>query len=284
MSAETNGARDPVRRQEWERWRARRADAVEAPYGPLSVTGTYWIADLGDAGAARGAGLPGEWAESADGTRVLLTASVADGVAVDGVLLAGEARLGADDESDPGSSRVSYGSRRLVLMRREEQWAVRVFDPEAGARRRFPGIDVHPYAPAWVREGSFTPYESGERTVRVGNADGVERGLGLAGELAFTGPEGSAHTLQVAVVEGGGLWAVLADGTSEGEGTRSGGSYRFRFLRTEAPDAGGAVTVDFNRLTLPPCAFTDSFLCPFPPPGNRLSLALPAGERAVRAG
>ncbi|GAA2080797.1 DUF1684 domain-containing protein [Streptomyces albiaxialis] len=259
-------------RREWERWREKRAAAVAAPYGPLSVTGTRWIAEAEDGAIA---GLPGRWAESADGESVLLEAGVADGLAVDDELLAGEVRLGEDDEGDPGASRVSYGPRRLVLMRREGQWVVRVFDPEAPSRRAFQGIDAFPYDPAWVRPGAFRAYEEGERSVLVGNADGRERGLGLAGHLIFTEPGGGEHRLQVAVVAGGGLWAVLADGTSGRT------SYPFRFLRTGAPRAGNAVTVDFNRTTLPPCAFTDNFLCPFPPPGNRLPFDVPAGERNV---
>jgi uncharacterized protein (DUF1684 family) len=119
--------------------------------------------------------------------------------------------------------------------------------------------------------GRFTPYAE-DRTVRVENADGRKRGLGLGGELAFT-LAGRELTLQVTVEDDGSLWAVFADGSSG----RS--SHRFRFLRPAAPDAEGRTTVDFNRALLPPCAFADAFICPFPPPGNTLDLAIEAGER-----
>ncbi|MEV7714647.1 DUF1684 domain-containing protein, partial [Streptomyces sp. NPDC088270] len=85
--------------------------------------------------------------------------------------------------------------------------------------------------------------------------------------------DGAEHTLQVAVEPDGSLWAVFADATS------GSGSYRFRFLRPSAPAGDGGVTVDFNRALLPPCAFADHFICPFPPPGNTLPLAVEAGER-----
>lgn len=39
------------------------------------------------------------------------------------------------------------------------------------------------------------------------------------------------------------------------------------------------MTVDLNRAVLPPCAFADHFICPFPPPGNTLPVAVEAGER-----
>lgn len=73
----------------------------------------------------------------------------------------------------------------------------------------------------------------------------------------------------------GSLWAVFGDATS------GGGSHRFRFLYPAAPDAEGRTTIDFNRAQLPPCAFADHFICPFPPPGNILGVAVAAGERDV---
>jgi uncharacterized protein (DUF1684 family) len=119
--------------------------------------------------------------------------------------------------------------------------------------------------------GRLTPYDEG-RTVRVPNADGRERGLGLGGEVEFR-LDGQEHMLRVSVQGDGSLWAVFADVTS------GDGSYRFRFLHPVAPDAEGRTTVDFNRAQLPPCAFADHFICPFPPPGNTLSVAIGAGER-----
>ncbi|CAM5527733.1 hypothetical protein SGLAM104S_00941 [Streptomyces glaucescens] len=132
------------------------------------------------------------------------------------------------------------------MLVREGEWGVRDFDPAAGARRRFRGIAATPYDPRWSVPGRFTPYAD-ERTVRVENADGRRRGLGLGGQLAFT-LDGRAHTLQVSVEGDGSLWAVFADATS------GNGSYRFRFLRPAAPGPDGRTTVDFNRSQLPPCA------------------------------
>ena len=104
------------------------------------------------------------------------------------------------------------------------------------------------------------------------NADGRERGLGLGGEIVFAF-DGQEHTLRVVVESDGSLWAVFADATG------GDGSCTFRFLRPKAPAADGAVSVDLNRAQLPPCAFADHFICPFPPPGNTLPFPVPAGER-----
>ncbi|MFJ6182815.1 DUF1684 domain-containing protein [Streptomyces sp. NPDC092295] len=258
--------------QDWESWRERRTATVSAPYGPLSLTGTHWLADHPEGQLP---GIPGVWRADEDADEVVLTAADGDGLTADGRPLAGEIRLTAD--SGPfEESRIAAGGRRFVVLRREGLWAVRAFDPESAARRAFRGIEATPYDRDWTLPGRFRPYEA-SRTVRVENADGRERGLGLGGEIAFT-VDGTEHTLQVAIEPDGSLWAVFADATS------GKGSYRFRFLRPAAPAADGTVTVDFNRSLLPPCAFADHFICPFPPPGNTLPIAVPAGERDLLPG
>ncbi|MEV0254861.1 DUF1684 domain-containing protein [Streptomyces sp. NPDC050732] len=251
--------------QDWKHWHEQRTETVSAPYGPLSLTGTHWLADHPDGELP---GIPGHWAPEADA--VVLTAGEDDGLTVDGRPLTGEVLLAADSGPVAGA-RVAHGGRRLVVIRREGLWAVRDFDPDAAARRAFRGIDATAYDARWAVPGRFVPYAE-DRTVTVPNADGKERGLGLGGELSFR-LGGVGHTLRVSVEADGSLWAVFADATS---GTSS---YRFRFLRPAAPDAEGRTTVDFNRSLLPPCAFADHFVCPFPPPGNTLVTEVAAGER-----
>ncbi|MEU4498092.1 DUF1684 domain-containing protein [Streptomyces sp. NPDC023998] len=263
----------PDAAHEWKSWHEHRTAAVSAPYGPLSLTGTHWLPDYPE---GRIPAVPGQWHE--DGDEVVLTAAPEDGLSVDGHPLTGEVRLTADHGPTP-DSRIAHGERRLVLLRREGLWAVRDFDPEAPARQAFKGIEATEYDARWALPGRFTPYAE-HRSVSVQNADGRERGLGLGGEIAFE-LDGEERTLEVAVEPDGSLWAVFADATSGDS------SYRFRFLRPAAPawasprtkSGGGAVTVDFNRSLLPPCAFADHFLCPFPPPGNTLPVGVPVGER-----
>ncbi|OII62093.1 DUF1684 domain-containing protein [Streptomyces sp. CC77] len=265
-SSVTDG--DP--RSDWEHWHEERVTQVAAPHGPLSLTGTHWLADHPD---GRLPAVPGRWRD--DGDAVLLSAAPEDGLTLDGAPFTGEVRLTAD-HVPVDRSRVACGDRRLVVMSREGHRAVRDFDPDAPARHVFTGIEATPYDPRWVVPGRYRPY--GEvRAVRVENADGRERGLHLSGELAFT-LDGARHALQVVEEDDGALWAVFADATSGQD------SYRFRFLRPAPPASDGSVTVDFNRALLPPCAFSAHFICPFPPPGNTLAVAVPAGERQGLAG
>jgi uncharacterized protein (DUF1684 family) len=74
------------------------------------------------------------------------------------------------------------------------------------------------------------------------------------------------------------LFFILRDRTSQ---TTTYGAARF--LYTDFPDHGlsqpGKIWLDFNRLENPPCAYTPYATCPLPPPQNRLTVALPAGEQ-----
>ncbi|MFF9409366.1 DUF1684 domain-containing protein [Streptomyces anandii] len=251
----------------WKQWHERRTETVSAPYGPLALTGTHWLADYPD---GRIPDIPGFWA--ADGDALVLTAAAADGLTVDGRPLDGRVRLEADT-GPVESARVALGGRRLVVLVREGAWGVRDYGPGTPARRVFRGIAATAYDPDRSVPGRFAPYRE-SRTVRVPNADGRSRGPALAGEPAFE-LGGGRRTLKAARQPDGSLWAVFADVTS------GDGGFRFRFPYAEAPDAEGLTTVDFNRAQLPPCAFADHFVCPFPPPGNTLGLAIPAGERTL---
>ncbi|MFI1971122.1 hypothetical protein BLA24_29140 [Streptomyces cinnamoneus] len=253
-------------RRRWEVWREERAEAVSAPYGPLALTGTHWLAEAPE---GRIPAIPGRWTPDPGAGSVLLSAAAEDGLTLDGRPLEGRARLRPD--GGPAVARVAHGERKLPVLRREGLWAVRVFDPGSPRRRAFAGIDVFDHAVRWALPGRFRPYER-ERAVLVAHADGRERPLRLSGELVFA-LGGEEYTLQAGTEADGSLWAVFSDGTSGTAG------YRFRFLRLPAPESGRPVTVDFNRAVLPPCAFADHFICPFPPPGNRLPFPVPAGER-----
>ncbi|MGW6982906.1 DUF1684 domain-containing protein [Streptomyces sp. NPDC054932] len=254
----------------WREWHERRAAAVSAPYGPLALTGTFWLADYPE---GRIPAVPGRWRTTETG--VALTVAAGEPCALDGEPFTGDVVLGAD-ETPPAHSRLSAGELRIVVIRREGEWGVRVFDPAAEARRAFGGLEATPYDPAFAVPGRFRPY-TGDRSVQVENADARARGLGLGGELLFPF-EGAEHALQVAVdPDDGSLWAVFGD-TTGGDS-----SYRFRFLKPGIPDARGAIAVDFNRSLLPPCAFADHFICPFPPPGNTLPFEVAAGERRLKA-
>ncbi|GAB3425176.1 DUF1684 domain-containing protein [Flindersiella endophytica] len=254
---------------DWEDWRARREASVSGVYGPMSLAGTHW---LGKGAPTQVPGVPGEWLVADDGPTV--RASLGDGLLADGVPVGGEVAVRPDTDSAPTS--LSHGDWRLELIEREGEYAVRVYDPHTAARKAFAGIDTYAPQAEWVVPAWFVPFDESE-VVGVRNADGKVRGLELAGELKFAYAR-AEYALQAEQNSDGDLKVVFSDASSGTE------TYRFRFLKVPEPDENGRTVLDFNRAYLPPCAFSEHFLCPFPPPGNALPFPVTAGEKQLLPG
>ncbi|MFE6055643.1 DUF1684 domain-containing protein [Kitasatospora sp. NPDC056446] len=253
--------------EDWKHWSDGRAASVSAPHGQLALTGTHWL-EPEPAGIP---GLPGLWWADTEGVRV--RAAAGDGITVAGAAgpVDGETLLRPD--TDPAADTATLGDLLLVPIEREGELALRVFDPASPRRTAFAGIAAHPYAPEWAVPAVFTPFEDEARSVVVPNADGKDRPLAVTGQIAFT-VAGEHRTLTVSR-SGQGLSGVIADASSGID------TYRFRFITLPEPDADGRTVLDLNRAYLPPCAFSDHFICPFPPPGNRLDFVVEAGEKQV---
>ncbi|MED7948220.1 DUF1684 domain-containing protein [Streptomyces sp. BE303] len=254
--------------EDWKHWSDQRTASVSALHGQLSLTGTHWL----EPDPAEIPGLPGLWWTDTEGIRFRATA--ADGLTVAGAEapVDGEALLRPD--TDPSADTATLGELLLVPIEREGELALRVFDPAAPGRASFAGISAYTYAPEWAVPAVFTPFEGeAAQALVVPNADGKERRLAVSGRIEFT-VAGEHRTLTVSR-SGNGLSGVIADATSGRD------TYRFRFITLPEPDADGHTVLDLNRAYLPPCAFADHFICPFPPPGNRLDFAVEAGEKQV---
>jgi uncharacterized protein (DUF1684 family) len=257
--------------EQWVAWREARQQRLLGPRSPLALTGTHWFEDTLELD-----GVPGRW--EATGSTARLTARATDGVVVDGELLDGTVQVVSDLQLEP--TLVMVGELRLLLIDRDGALAVRVYDPAGPARSGFTGVDLFDFDPSWTVPAIFTPYEQ-TRQVVVPNADGVARPLPLGGTVAFS-RNGIDVTLQVEVDEEfGDLQAVFSDATSRADDPDR-RAYRFRFVNFPPPAADGTTVADLNQAFLPPCAFNEYFVCPFPPPGNGLDLVVEAGERTAR--
>ncbi|WP_022894860.1 DUF1684 domain-containing protein [Agromyces subbeticus] len=236
---------------EWHEWQRRRWRAVSAPYGTAALRHTHWLTTH----PTEFAGAPGRW-------------RLQSGAVVGDSLPNGDSpRLAPGDE-------LEFDVVRLRAFERDGSLALRIIDPDAPSRTSLDGIEVYRFSPERIVTGRFTPAAVGA-TLDITSVDGHASSGVLGGTIALE-IDGVPVSLTV-TRDSNGLSAVLADATSGDE------SYRFRFLRVAEPDADGAVVVDFNRAYLPPCAFSDEYVCPLPPPGNRWPVALRAGERlAVR--
>lgn len=240
--------------KEWQDWHTSRERYAGAEYGPAALESTNWL--ITEPAAVDG--IPGLWALTGDGgIRGSDLGQTGETVALRGV------------------QTLRLGRRELRVFNRGGTVALRVFNPGRLERERFSGIDAYRPDRAWRIPARFeaTPGEQ----ITITAVDGEAHESPVAGRLHFT-LHGAEQQLTVTRSPQGALSAVFGDGTNGRE------TYRFRFLPVDEPAADGAAVIDFNRAYLPPCAFSDQFVCPLPPPGNRYTVPIRAGERAVVLG
>lgn len=241
--------------EKWARWHAARERQAGAPHGLASLIGTHWL----DADPEPVPGVVGRW-------------SARDGQAF-GQELGGEVVFEGQPRHELGLGKgqeAGFGDARLTVSVRDDEVALRINDPAAPGRHAFQGIETYPPSPSWVLTGRFHPAET---KLDITTVDGHHPDVRGAGQIEVE-VQGSPIRLSASQDPDGTLNVIFSDGTSGPE------SYGFRFLRVDAP-VDGEVVVDFNRAFLPPCAFADHYLCPLPPPENRLVIPIEAGEIRV---
>lgn len=245
---------------EWDTWQEHRWSAVSAPYGTAALVETAWLTPQPHTVE----GVPGLWRSVGD--RIV-------GEGLDGAVR--DAEVTRTDGSPVGDSIELTAGEELrvgpVLLRafvRDGAPALRRLDPDASTRTALRGIDAYAPDPSWAVEAQFTPRTE---PLEIELVDGHRSVSDRTGVLSFT-LHGTPREL-IATHGPDAISIVFGDTTNGSE------TYRFRFLRTALPDAEGRTIVDFTRAFLPPCAFSDHYVCPLPPAGNRLDIAVNAGER-----
>jgi len=176
-----------------------------------------------------------------------------------------------DGEGPP--DRLVLGDVQVWVHQSGDRLAIRVRDRNSPLRKSFTGMKWFPIDPAYRVEATFTAYTS-PKAFQVPNLLGDIDRMTAPGQVTFT-LEGKEHRM-TAFEDEGELWFVFRDVTS-GETTYPAA----RFLYTPLPK-DGKVVLDFNRAENPPCAFNPYATCPLPPPENRLTVAVAAGEQYQR--
>ncbi len=250
---------------DWSTWHEARERGTASPLGLAALAATHWLA-----GAPAGYdGVPGLWHAAPEGI-------VGTGHELDGLtLLQGGRPIGAisgDSVTLNVGQDIEWGDKRLRYFERDGALALRLLDPDAPTRTVLRGIDTFEPDPSFVVEGRFRPSGPGS-SVEFTTIDGHRSEGDTAGTIDLDLPSGP--TSMTVTFERGGLHAIFADETSGTE------TYRFRFIDIASAADDGRVVVDFNRAYLPPCAFSDFYVCPLPPPGNRLAAPIRAGEKKI---
>ena len=164
------------------------------------------------------------------------------------------------------------GSLTLQLIRRGDDFAIRVRDSESPLRRSFTGIPAYPIDPAWRVVAGWEPFAS-EKPAIYEDSEGRPQLYQSPGVAVFEKAGNTYRLTPVLENDGKRLFMLFADDSNRDQTYGAG-----RFLYLPLP-RDGRVVLDFNKAFNPPCAFTSFAACPLPPRENRLALRVEAGEK-----
>jgi uncharacterized protein (DUF1684 family) len=258
-------------------WRAARLGDLKEPWGYLTQTGLYWLAEgsysvgsdpgndvrLSDGAAA----IVGVFEVSEDGIRMTVEPDVdvqSEGQRVQDILIS--------DDTTETPVRITHGPLAWTVVKRDGRFAVRVRDFEHPFVETFGPLPYFDVDPSLRLSAILHRYDE----PRIANVATVIEGLGYHPESPGTVQfDIGGRTFELeAYTSADRLFFVFGDETNRDD-TYSAG----RFLYADVPDESGATILDFNYSYSPPCAFNDFSTCPVASPRNRLPIRIEAGEK-----
>jgi uncharacterized protein (DUF1684 family) len=259
-------------------WRAEMEERLRGPYSWLTLAGLFWLKEgensLGS-GAQNAVLLP-DRAPSSAGILSLtdgkVTLQVADGVQArlnESEAKSGKIELGPDRSERPDY--VYFDDMRMLVLKRGEQFAIRVWDPQHVNRAHFGGREWYTADAAFRVTAKVEPYNPPKQVI-LDDITGIRQPAEMHAALAFA-VDGHEMRLDAERMDDGSYYLLFKDGTA-GHGTYPGG----RFLVTEIAE-GDRVVMDLNKAYNAPCAFTEYATCPVPMPQNQLTTPILAGEK-----
>ena len=173
------------------------------------------------------------------------------------------------DAADPETGHRLWRTGRDELFSTHPQSPLEPHDP-----LRSSGLPYWPYDPALRLTVELRPAESAHLDIPTAN-DGII-GMDRVAQVAMLGRTVDVWWL---AQYGGGLFVPLRDATA---GTDSYGGGRYLLDTAKGADLGtdsGALVLDLNFAYHPSCRYNPRWECPLAPAGNRVDIAVRAGER-----
>ena len=286
------GAADVNYRTSVEKWRQEYEAKLKSDDGWLTVAGLFWLHD-GDnrfgADPLNDIVLPAAYVPPEGGTF-----SVHDGKTVvhvnRGVRITMNDKIADGVELHPDSplERLRIGDLTMYLHASGARYGIRVKDKNSKFRRQFTGLHWFPVDDSYRLSAHYVPYQP-PKQIEIQNVLGDFDKTEIVGYVVFS-LQGKEYRLDAEQDELGTLSFVFRDLTSGKETYPAA-----RFLDTDLPAASstnaskalasnvnGAVVLDFNKAYNPPCAYNPYTTCPLPTAGNRLRVAIPAGEKIYK--
>lgn len=264
-----------------EKWRKARLDALRAPDGWLSYTGSgrlrpgsYRVGTAADNDIGLSSGPARLGLLTVEEGRIRFEAARGVDVRLRGQPVA-QVQL-VPEEAGRKADRLDVGSSQFYVVRTGPVYGWRFRDPEAPARHALSEIEHFPVDPRWRVNARWLPYAK-PRPITLLTSIGTPLAAWIPGEAVFE-RDGHQYRLHpVTQPNDTKLFFIFSDRTS---GKETYGGARYLFVE---PPANGTLVLDFNRAENPPCALTPHLVCPIAPPANRLDLAVNAGEKTYIA-
>lgn len=267
-------AGDAAYQQSFDQWKAELVDDLKQNW--LNLAGLFWLKPGENAfGSDKSNPIVFPKGPARAGSFVLqndeVTVKFLPGVAAK---LAGQpiqvASLPPDTSGKPVV--VEMGSLRIRVIKRGQRLGIRLKDLDNPAVRNYAGPVFYPIRLSYRVTATWVPSD-GKKTVDVPNMLGDVTPTPIGGQARFKLDGQELQLTELGGEPDRSLFFVFNDLTSKTE-TYQGG----RFLQTD-PVKNGTVVLDFNRAYNPPCAVTPYATCPLAPRENRLTVAIPAGEK-----
>ena len=261
-----------------EAWRSNYERGLTAPTGWLAIIGLDWLEEgentFGtnqDHPIVLPKGTTSDYAGSFVLKEDTVTLRVNPGEAI---LFDGQPVTSSLIPVNTGSSSkpITIGRLTVYVVRRGDQYAVRIYDPDNPARHAFSGVKWFPIDEQYCVQASFTPLEE-TNTISITNILGMTEESRCPGFVTFTLHGQEYRLYPVAPTDQDRLLFMFRDPTN-GEITYPAGRYLYA-----DPPQNGLTTLDFNKAYSPPCAFTDYATCTLPPPQNHLPIPILAGAK-----
>ena len=278
-------ADDAQWRQELAAWRAQREQQIAAPGGWLTLVGLEWLKPgINSVGAAEDnqirvrAQAPDHVGLFAVSGNAVQLQAPPGGFPPDLLIDGKPAQEGPLVVEGAKPSAIAWHGLALVVLNRGGRYVLRIKDAASPTRAAFHGLNWYAPDPHFRVQAHWIPYTP-PRIEKIPTVLGVTLDLPSPGVAEFM-LDGKVQRLEPVIEdpEGKTLFFILRDQTRY-ETTYTAA----RYLHTGLPDHGldqpGLLTLDFNRLENPPCAYTPYATCPLPPVFNRLLVPLYAGEK-----
>jgi uncharacterized protein len=252
--------------EQWRQWHGEHETQLADPHGFLAVTSLRWLS----AEPQRFDDAPGSWTTGPDG--VTVTLDDGEQLVVDGEPVHGEHQFGVIPER--GGINAVAGDAVIEVAKRGGYDIVRPRHPDNPLRLQFAGVPAYEPTRRWAVPARYVAFDAPRPTTVGAAVEGLQHVYDAPGRFEFE-IDGLPYSLTAFDGKGPGSYSVLFTDATSGVTTYAAN----RSLQVGPADEQGNHTLDFNRATNLPCAYTDLATCPLPPAENQLPFAVEAGEQ-----